>query len=135
MPFVVDASVTSAWALSDEKHAVAERAYRLLRSDAVCVPALWWFETRNTLVVNERRGRLTESDSTAFLHQLSRLPITADLTPDESALLRLARAHKLTVYDAAYLELAQRRGLALATLDKELLRAARDEGIPVVREP
>lgn len=132
MPFVIDASVTTAWALSDEKHAVAERAYQLLLSDEAFVPALWWFEARNTLVANERRGRLTESESSAFLRLLNLLPITTDPTPEESAVIRLARAHKLTVYNAAYLELARRKNLALATLDGDLLRAARNEGTPVI---
>jgi len=87
---------------------------------------------RNTLLVNERRGRLTEADVAAFLRGLSRLGVTLDRTPDEAALLALARRHRLTVYDASYLELTQREGIPLATLDSELANAARAEKLPLI---
>jgi predicted nucleic acid-binding protein len=99
------------------------------------VPTLWWFEVRNTLIVNERRGRLTEADTHALLHGLSRLGLVVDHAPDEALVLALARRHRLTVYDAAYLELAQRRHLPLATLDKALLTAARAGGIQLLGMP
>jgi predicted nucleic acid-binding protein len=99
-----------------------------MRSQEAVVPCLWWFEVRNTLVVNERRRRIAESDTAAFLLNLSRLRIRIDRAPDESAVLRLARTHRLSVYDAAYLELAHREGLPLATLDADLRRAAAGEG-------
>ncbi len=129
MPFVLDASVTAVWALSDEASGAAESAFRRLHSDTAVVPAHWWFEVRNTLIVSERRRRLSEAETSSFLSVLAYLPIDRDLTPDESAVLRLARAHKLTVYDAAYLELAARHGIPLATLDTDLARAAHAEGI------
>jgi len=129
MPFVLDASVTACWAFRDEDHPHADLALQQLRNDEALVPSLWWFEVRNILVVNERRKRLNETDSVAFLRDLSRLGITLDRSPQESEVLRLARAHRLSVYDAAYLELAQRNGVALATLDADLIRAARAEGV------
>lgn len=132
MPFVMDASVAAVWGLSDENHPRADFAYHRLRSDPAVVPALWWYEVRNTFLVNERRGRVSAVETTAFLRVLSRLPIRQDLAPDESRLLFLARTHRLTVYDAAYLELAQREGIALATLDSDLVRAAEKEGVPVL---
>jgi predicted nucleic acid-binding protein len=89
--------------------------------DEAFAPAPWWFEVRNILVVNERRKRLTEADSGIFLRELARLPITLDRAPEESEVLRLARAHRLSVYDAAYLELAQRHKVELATLDARLM--------------
>src|ERR1700741_4665202 len=114
MPFVIDASVTACWAFEDEDHPIAARALGQLRVDAAQVPCLWWFEVRNTLIVNERRGRLTEADVAAFLRSLSRLGVMVDRTPDEATVLGLARRHRLSVYDASYLELAQREGVPLA---------------------
>ena len=72
--------------------------------------------------MNERRRRITESGTA----------LRIDRSPDENAVLRLARAHRLSVYDAAYLELAQREGLPLATLDADLQRAAAGEGVALV---
>ena len=68
MPFVIDASIAACWAFEDEDHPVAALALERIRSDEALVPSLWWFEVRNTLIVNERRGRLTEADVTVFLH-------------------------------------------------------------------
>lgn len=95
-------------------------------------PGLWWFEVRNILVVNERRRRITASATAAFLLHLARLRVRVDRLPDENAVLRLARTYRLSVYDSAYLELAQREGLPLATLDAALQRAAAGEGVVLV---
>jgi len=129
MPFVVDASVVACWALSDEHHTVADRALGRLSREEALAPALLWFEIRNILIVNERRKRLTEAATREFLARLQALPMRTDVVPDEAAVLRLAREHKLSVYDAAYLELALRLRLPLATLDDALLVAARREGV------
>jgi predicted nucleic acid-binding protein len=98
------------------------------------VPGVWWFEVRNSLVVNERRGRLSETETAAFLRNLAQLSIHIDRDPAEASVLSLARQHRLTVYDAAYLELAQREGLALATLDTALRQAASAIGVPLLVE-
>jgi predicted nucleic acid-binding protein len=132
MPFVMDASVTACWAFQDEDHPQADLALARLRGDHALAPSLWWFEVRNILVVNERRKRITVAETAAFLRDLSSLPVTLDRTPEESEVLRLARAHRLSVYDAVYLELAQRSGVALATLDAALVRAAHHESVPVL---
>jgi predicted nucleic acid-binding protein len=132
MPFVLDASVAAAWAFDDENHPTAAAALALVRSEEGHVPSLWWFEVRNVLIVNERRGRLRETDTALFLRSLSRLPIAVDGAPDEEAVLALARRHALTVYDASYLELARRGGMPLATLDGPLAQAARRENITLV---
>jgi predicted nucleic acid-binding protein len=87
---------------------------------------------RNILIINERRRRVTEPQTTAFLAGLSRLRLRVDRSPDESAVLRLARTYRLSVYDASYLELAQREGAPLATLDAALRRAASAEGVPLI---
>jgi predicted nucleic acid-binding protein len=132
MPFVLDASVAACWAFDDEDHPVAALALERIRADEARVPSLWWFEVRNTLIVNERRGRLTESDTAAFLRGLVRLRVTLDRSPKEGDVLALARHRGLTVYDAAYLELARREGAPLATLDAALAAAARVELVPVL---
>jgi len=132
MPFVLDASVASCWAFDDEDHPAAALALARIRSDHALVPGLWWFETRNVLIVNERRGRLSEADTAAFLRLIGRLGILVDHAPRESAVLSLARKHRLSVYDASYLELAQREALPLASLDHDLVRAARQEDIPLL---
>jgi predicted nucleic acid-binding protein len=134
MPFVIDASITACWAFDDEDHAIAALALERIRSDEALVPSLWWFEVRNTLIVNERRGRLTEADVTVFLRGLARLGVTIDRTPDEAAILTLARRHRLTVYEASYLELAQREAVLLATLDTDLVNAARGERLRLIGE-
>jgi predicted nucleic acid-binding protein len=132
MAFVLDASVALAWAFADETHPVAEAAAALIRDDEGCVPSLWWFEVRNVLIVNERRGRLREADTMLFLRILARLPIVVDRSPEEVAVLTLARGHGLTVYDASYLELAKRRTAPLATLDLTLAQAAQRENIALI---
>ena len=129
MPFVLDASITVSWAFKDKANVEAARALTRLRSDQARVPGLWWFEVRNSLLMGERRGRIQEAESSAFLADLGKLAIAVDRGPDENRTLSLARQHRLTVYDAAYLELAEREGLALATLDAALLRAATAAGV------
>jgi len=132
MPFVLDASVTACWAFRDEDHPVADFTRDHMLHDEAVVPSLWWFEIRNLLIVNERRGRLSESDSTRFLRVLGRLGIIQDRMPEEAEVLRLARTHRLSVYDAAYLELALRHRASLATLDTALIRAAHEEAVSLI---
>ena len=135
MPFVLDASIAACWAFEDENHPAAALALERIRTDEVLVPGIWWFEVRNTLIVNERRGRLSQADTAIFLRGLSRLGVTIDRTPEESAVLALARTHRLSFYDASYLELAQREGLPLVTLDHDLRKAARAAGTALLEEP
>ena len=132
MAFVLDASIAACWAFQDEDHPDAALAFQRMRTEEAVVPCLWWFEVRNILVVNERRRRIAESDTAAFLLNLSRLRVRIDRLPEGDAVLRLARTHRLSVYDAAYLELAQREGLLLATLDAGLRRAAAEAGVALL---
>ena len=132
MPFVLDVSIAACWRFDDEDHPIAAQALELIRTDEGRVPSLWWFEIRNTLIVNERRGRITEADATAFLRGLGRLGMVIDRMPDEAVVHALTRRHRLTVYDAAYLELAQRDDIPLATLDTDLASAARAEGVTLI---
>ena len=132
MSFVVDASITACWALDDEHHPAADTALVRASSEEIQVPSLWWFEIRNLLVVAERRNRTTIAKTGQFFRQLGKIKLTIDHAPVETDLFRLARTHRLTVYDAAYLELALRAHVPLATLDRALATAARTEGVTLL---
>ena len=132
MPFVLDASIAACWAFDDEDHPIAALALERIRVDAAIAPSLWWFEVRNTLIVNERRGRLSEADTTIFLREVSRFGVTIDREPQEAAILAFARQHRLTAYDASYLDLAQREAVPLATLDSHLRKAAGALGVALI---
>lgn len=132
MPFVLDASIAACWAFGDEDHDSATAALDRMRNDTALVPTLWWYEIRNILVVNERRGRITEASSARFLRALSRLRIEVDPQPGDVIVMALARRYRLTVYDATYLELARRTAIPLATLDTALAAAATSEGVAIV---
>jgi predicted nucleic acid-binding protein len=132
MAFVLDASVTVVWGLDDEDDALADLAWQHLLAEKAFVPAVWWFEIRNVLLTNERRRRISERETAAFLRSLASMDIEIDRTPVEQGIFALARSYRLTAYDASYLELAMRRNLPLATLDKSLAVAARGEGVPLI---
>jgi predicted nucleic acid-binding protein len=132
MAFVLDASVTVSWFLPDEEHRDALDAWRRSADEEVHVPLHWWFEVRNTMLMGERRNRISEHMTTHSLNRLSLLPITVEPRPDEADVLDVARRWRLTFYDATYLELARRKALPLATLDRELIVAARSEGVELV---
>jgi predicted nucleic acid-binding protein len=134
MALVVDASATLGLYFPDEITPALEDARQRLATGGARVPILWWFEIRNSLVVAERRGRVDASQSAEILAQLEALPVRFDRVPESDAVLALARTHCLTVYDAAYLELALRLGATLATLDRQLARAARAAKVPLLGE-
>jgi len=133
MSFVLDASVTASWFLPDENDRDAWEAWRRSETEDVWVPLHWWFEVRNTMLMGERRNRISRALTSHALDRLSVLPITVEARPDGGAVFDLARRHGLTFYDAVYLELAQRRKTALATLDSALIAAARTERVPLVK--
>ncbi len=114
-----------AWAMMDESSAVAEFALEQLKVAGGVAPQLWWAELRNALLVAERRGRTTPAITDAALAALDALPVRLDRKPHGPMVLRLAREHDLTVYDALYLELALRENRPLATLDRKLARGLR----------
>lgn len=130
--FVIDASILAAFALADERQPRAVSAIERLRNETALAPSLLFFEFRNVLLVSERRKRLTPEETEELLRIVARLPIESDADCDEKRLMPLARKHQLTAYDAAYLELALRKDVALATLDAQLERAARAEGVALV---
>jgi len=133
MEWVLDSSVALALSLPDEKSDEVEVFFSGLGGkDLFWVPALWWYEIANALVSAERRKRLTEGDRNRLTELFQMLPIQTDGVPDAEAMYRfqsLAIEHGLSAYDAAYLELAQRRGIRLATLDQRLRSACASAGI------
>jgi predicted nucleic acid-binding protein len=132
MPFVVDASITASWLLPDERPPEALHAYARLLDDTAVVPSLWWFEIRNVFISNERRGRIDSGQTGEALSLLAGLPIQLDHECVEVDLFSIARRHGLTIYDAAYLELAKRFTYVLATLDQQLAVAARAERVALL---
>ena len=133
---VVDASVTLAWALAElSRAAEAEHVLELVVDHGAIVPTIWRLEVGNTVILGERRGRLSERQVMDIWDRLDRLPITADPETDAHAWggsAALARRHGLTLYDATYLELAVRRRLPLATFDRALAAAAAVERVSVL---
>lgn len=135
MSLVLDSSVALAWVYSDETTAPVRRVFEQLSEDGAWVPGFWKLEVANVLEMGVRRGRHDAAFRSDTLSDLALLPICIDPETDRqawTATIRLAERHRLTVYDAAYLEVAQRRGLPLATLDVELCAAARAEGVALL---
>jgi len=125
--FVLDCSIAAAWLFEDEATAQTDDLLQQLRDGRAFVPNLWHLELGNVLVQAERRKRITSTQISTRLELISRLPIVTDTETDSRAfreILTLARTETLTTYDAAYLELAIRRGIPLATQDKALISAA-----------
>jgi predicted nucleic acid-binding protein len=130
--FVLDCSMTMAWCFQDEGGSRPQAVFASLETNEVLVPGIWPLEVANVLVVCERRNRLSAADVAAFIHMLKDYPIAVDENTAGNAfgvVLSLARSHRLTPYDAAYLELALRTGSPLASLDAELNASAKGLGI------
>jgi len=136
--FVLDASVTVAWFFEDESTAFTEGVLDLISAGAQAVaPAIWPFEVANSLLVAERRKRITVAQVTALLGRILQRPVSIESVEPDMAFTRVlsvARQQKLTEYDAAYVVLALRNGLPLATLDDQLRQAARTSGIALVSD-
>jgi len=133
--FVIDNSVVLAWCFEDEQtQPIMDLLDRVAETGAVA-PSLWPLEALNALLMAERRKRLDGKRRQRLAGFLRGLPITLDMeTADQAwtATARLAERYRLTSYDAAYLELAQRRKLPLATLDVELIKAAEALGMTLL---
>ncbi len=135
MSLVLDSSATLAWIYADEITHAIHQVFDLLRENGAWVPSLWRLEVANILEMGVRRARHDAAFRDATLADLALLPINLDPETDRQAwgaTLRLAERHQLTSYDAAYLELAQRRRLPLATLDIDLRAAASNENVAVL---
>jgi predicted nucleic acid-binding protein len=133
--FVVDCSLAMAWLFRDEAKPKTAALLHRLATETALVPALWFIEITNVLAMAERRGRVTPAQSDAFIADLSKLGIERDdAAPDRAFtyLLALCRTHRLTSYDAIYLDLAIRRSLPLATLDSALRKTAKALGVALL---
>lgn len=135
MSLVLDSSVTLARLWEDETTDPVREVFELVRDQGAWVPSLWKLEVANSLQMDVRRGRHIAEFRDGALADLAQLSIEIDPETDDRAwgpTLRLAEKHRLTVYDAAYLELALRRRLPLATLDRELRAAAERERVELL---
>jgi predicted nucleic acid-binding protein len=134
---VLDSSATLAWVYKDERSDAIAQVLDQVISMGAWVPSLWRLEVANVLEMSVRRGRVDAAFRDATLADLEFLPIQTDLDTEKhawQATLRLAERHRLTLYDAAYLELAMRRRLPLATLDRQLRAAASAESVTLLGE-
>jgi len=133
--FVVDCSTAMAWLFRDEATSKTAALLSRLATETALVPAWWFIEITNVLAIAERKGRITPTQSDAFIEDLSKLGIERDNEAPDRAfthLLVLCRRHRLTSYDAIYLELAIRRSLPLATLDDDLRKTAKKLGVDLL---
>ena len=137
MKFVLDASVALSWLLRDASARDEPYAFGVLKAlravdNAAEVPVTWGLEVANVIARCESKEQVTEAQSEAYLEMLHATRIDVDAATFTHALsetLQLARRHRLSSYDASYLELALRTGLPLATLDEDLRRAAEKAGV------
>jgi predicted nucleic acid-binding protein len=132
---VLDASIALAWCFDDEASPATEALLDQVRTHGAVVPTLWHLELGNVLLAAERRGRTIEGGIVVRLSLFARLPIEIDVETSGRAwreTLVLARAERLTLYDSAYLELAVRRGLPLATRDQDLAAAAKRAAVTIL---
>lgn len=135
--FVMDCSVTISLLLSGENQGEIKHIESLLLKNSAIVPTIWKYEVSNVLCMSERSKRISEAELAEIKNILDALPISIDDLSTTKTLgntLHIAREQKLTIYDAAYLELAMREGVALATFDKELIKAAKQVGVELVGE-
>ena len=134
-PIVIDASAAAPWFIPEEHSAVSEQIYAdvVTSSGQFRAPSLWLWETSNILLMAFRRRRMSQDEFDAGLALLDACPIEFDPAPNlhyRSQILRLAQAHGLSFYEATYLELALRLNGQLASLDRTLVSAAKNCGIP-----
>jgi predicted nucleic acid-binding protein len=133
---VIDASSVLTWCFEDEGGAEADALIERVAAQGAAVPGLWPLEIANGLMMAERRGRIKPAESASFVAMIEELPIVADEAMGVRALhetMSIAREHGLTAYNAAYLELAMRLGLRLATSDRSLGAAAERSGVALLR--
>lgn len=135
MKLIADISVVLAWMFEEQQTPQALEILKLIESHGLLVPPLWWCELENGVLMGERRGRRTADESATFLNLVRKLPIQTDdvarhrISDD---ILRIARLHQLTAYDAAYVELAAREQATLATFDAAIRRCAPAMGIAIL---
>jgi predicted nucleic acid-binding protein len=134
---VLDCSVVMAWGCQEVGSAYADRVMAHLENETAIVPSLWPLEVGNALLMAELRKRIDEEETASILESLATQPIRVEAgfsLADFPLIGMLSREYKLTAYDAAYLELAMRTGFPLATLDKDLIRAAHQAKVTILEE-
>ena len=134
--FVIDNSVVMTWCFKEENSQYSDFILDKLERATAFVPSIWPLEITNVLLVAERKKRIGEADSARFTALLTELPIIVDQeSPDRmlKEIFALARKHKLSSYEASYLDLAMKKGLPIATLDKSLLAAAKRSKVPILK--
>jgi len=132
--FVIDTSIVMTWCFRDETSQYAEHILDRLETGTGLVPSIWPLEVCNVLLTAERKRRLAQADNARFIALLNELPIVVEQEPPERMMreiFALAREHQLSSYDASYLDLAMPKGLPLATLDKNLVTAAKRSGVTI----
>lgn len=132
--FVLDCTITMAWCFEDESSKETDAILESLQNLTACVPTIWPLEVANVLLSAKKNKRITEVQSSSFIDALSALPIVIDQSTSSRAMhtiFVLAVETDLTIYDAAYLELAAREKIPLLTLDKGLIKAAKKLHIPL----
>lgn len=130
--FVLDCSVVLAWCLPDEQSDYAAQTLDLLLDQQAIVPPLWHLEVMNVLLMAQRRNRLEKDKISNILQTLSNLNISTDkkhIEINEPNFISFAVKHQITSYDAAYLYLARRENIPLATLDKKMKQIAQNFGV------
>ncbi|MGH7063218.1 MAG: type II toxin-antitoxin system VapC family toxin [Stellaceae bacterium] len=135
MSLVLDSSAALAWIYADETTEAVRRIFEIVAEDGALVPGLWRLEVANSLTVAVRRNRINAEFRNAALADLALLDIRTDPHTDANGwttTMQFADRFRLTLYDAAYLELAHRRSLPLASLDEELRDAGRALGVPLL---
>jgi predicted nucleic acid-binding protein len=137
MNWVLDSSLALSWVLPEECSSRADKFLTQRPSeDTFWVPALWWYEVSNALLMAQKRNRITEADRIQMAALYGLLPIQTDIPHLDSVtrFQELGLAHSLTAYDAAYLELALRKGLPIATFDQRLKQAAQKAGLGTISD-
>lgn len=135
MSLIADISVVLAWFFEEQQTAQALEVLDRIEKTSLLVPPLWWTELENGILMGERRGRKTPTESAAFLKLVRALPIQTDDAPRHRIgddILGIGRRFQLTAYDATYLELAVRQGVGLATFDVAIRRGAHALGVKIL---
>lgn len=135
MSFILDCSITMTWCFYDEATTHTDALLESLNNSCAWVPIIWPLEVANVLWASERSNKIKQADAVQFKLLLMKLPIQLDETTTRQIfenIADIARAQDITIYDASYLELAIRKGLALATLDKQLIKAAKRVGVTII---
>lgn len=133
---VIDASIALSWCFADERTSASQKLLERVILSGALVPNLWHLEICNSLLIGEIKGRITIESIIEQFKNFDDMPIEVDFQTSSAAwgsIARIARIHKLTSYDAAYVELAQRYSIELATRDKAMIKAATSLQIPLFK--